>query len=487
MNRLEESLGCASLAVRIHRAGPALLELALSEWARARFEETDEKYVARLRRAEELFGDKLLGSNELAQLSLTRFYRLTFRPLDACEKFDYCIANTGNMRRLLRDSYIFSEAAIQLWYAKYPEDLLRKHLCHARSLLESALAAGYQNARILTSLAFTRAILEDAKAGNSVLSEIHRENLSVSWDEAMKLAAQVGQSEPLELGFVLGLNQSAVWTILGTYSLKFLDDPYLTEVLYRTAIRLDRHNPVALTNLARFLVRRGTQESLTEAGRLLQKAQNFADRRFTWWRVVLAELETLSVLRPKKDVAPRSVRDIPVAPKQFVNLKQLRDHFRRVEQLEDLQQRGYELENLVYEAARLTFGMAVPAYRCDRDSNGRIRQIDGYFEQPPEEYRVECKWQAGRSEHADILLFGDRLNVVGVSGLFISMSGFAPSAEATAKQLSATKAILLMDGDEVARIFKGQMNFDTVMRTKRLYFNLKSEVYHRVVPTPVAA
>lgn len=85
-----------------------------------------------------------------------------------------------------------------------------------------------------------------------------------------------------------GISQSAVLTKLGTFALEFLKDTMLSEALYRAAVRWEPHDPIALTNLARFLVRVMYQESLGEARRLLQKAQNFADRRFNWWRAVLS-------------------------------------------------------------------------------------------------------------------------------------------------------------------------------------------------------
>lgn len=473
VRRLDESQRCASRGVQQVRSWSTVLELGLSEWALARHEASDEEYAIRLRRAEEYLSDPILESYEAAQLALARFYRLTFQSLKACHAFPRERAKGSSYRRILRDSYILGEAATQLWFADYPEELVAAHLADAQSLLESAIAAGYCNARIIVALAYVAAIKGGVEQGSTVLADICTK-ADVAWDRAVKLALDASPANLFEFGFALGIDQSAVWTRLGTFASRFLGDQELAEGLYRAATRLDPHDAIALTNLARFLVRHRLTSGSQEARRLIQKAQNFADRRFIWWRAVLAELERST--RVPSGPTLKVTRELR---EHFKDLKDLKREFRRVEGLGG-QQRGYELERLVFELSRLTVGTAAPPYRIERVGGG-ISQIDGYFEHGTDKYRVECKWLSTPADHNDIIAFADKIDVAGVGGLFISMSGFTESAIGRTREQRGQKAILLMDGTEVRTVFSLQLNFDDVMARKRQYFDQCSEPYHRVV------
>lgn len=481
IQRFEESHRCAAKAVENARTEETLLELALSEWAVAARENSDQKYVERLRSAEGHLRDGMLVHSEAAQLSLARLCRLTFRPLDACEQFRKVTRDVTNRRRVLRDAYIYAEAAIQLWYRTYPDEIVGQHLKAARQLLEEALAAGIKTGRHIVDLCQLGAILDGAYAGTTALSEIFTGEGNVSWEEALRLAAQASLDKNIDSAFVLGINDGSVWTSLGTFIYKFLRDNELAEALYRNAVKLDPKDPVALTNIARFLVRKGDRASLDEARRQLQKAQNFADRRFTWWRAVQAELlkrEERKLPDAGKRPAPRTIPTQPQAPPK--DLKEVIRRFKAIERLEDQSQRGLQLEQVVYELAKLTFGIAESSYRINRVGGG-VSQIDGYFRHASDRYRVECKWKKDPIGQDEIFLFKERLDVPGVAGLVISMSGFTETAKQAAAEARKDRIILLMDGDEARAVLEGRMNFDEVLTRKRSYFDQRSGTYYRVL------
>lgn len=349
-----------------------------------------------------------MATFETARFALSKFYRLTFRPLDSCEHFPLRASGLKNPRRRFEDAHFYGEAAIQLWYNDYSPETAESHLKEARSLLEASIAGGFKNARNIVALAFVRAILDGPEEGNTVLSSLSA-NPSQLWTHALRIASQ----DPdllIDRGFVLGINRGAVWTLLGTYAARFMNDTELAEILYRAAVRLNRHNAIASTNLARFLLRHGGRESLNEARRLLQTAQQFSDRRFGWWRAVAEEVNTAlhggaptTVKSPKLPARPM--------PAHFANLKDIRTRFKQLDVLVDAQQRGYELEILLYEIARLTFDAAAPPYRVQRGPTG-ITQIDGYFEHHGEKYRVECKWTQSGVLPADVAALVDKIDVV---------------------------------------------------------------------------
>src|SRR5207237_2824153 len=106
---------------------------------------------------------------------------------------------------------------------------------------------------------------------------------------------------------------------------------------------------------------------------------------------------------------------------------------------------------------------------------GGISQIDGYFTHGTDKYRVECKWLSEPADHNDIVAFGDKIDVAGVGGVLISMSGFTNAAIGRARELSSRTVVLLMDGPDVRAVFSLQLNFDEVMARKRQHFDQRSE------------
>lgn len=152
----------------------------------------------------------------------------------------------------------------------------------------------------------------------------------VSWSKALELITTTPDTNELVKAFALGIDDSRVITQLGTFAKRFGEDLSLAEALYRVAIKLDGCDAIALTNLARLLVEKGSSLDLQEAGRLIQKAAQFSDRRFGWWRTVKEELERkLNIGVPKKLKGVRKgfdkegpCRDKSGIRKEFQNLDQ---------------------------------------------------------------------------------------------------------------------------------------------------------------------
>jgi hypothetical protein len=482
--RLREAHRAAARAAELTRTDPVLLEYALAEWALARYERTDEKYAERLRKAEETLLDSALDNFEPARFARTEFYRATFRAAETCEQFLLCEAFTTNRRRLWRNSTLFAEAAVQLYYAKYPEPGLSEYLQKARTLLEVSVAAGYRDGRTVVDLAFLHAVLDSTAAGLTVLGDLVLERGTLSWEQILEVVTHASDSDLPTYGLALGIDSGAVLTRLGTFTKRFLNNPELAEALYRAAVRIDPHDPVVLTNLTRFLIRRGHPPDLREARRLVQNIQNFADRRFRWWRPLLSELDALqstSSSSPNPTASDRiPLTELPLSP-DLSDLNSVRQRYRQVTRLEDHHKRGYELEKLLFSLAKITFGTAAPSYRFVRPLAGKIHQVDAFIECRGEKYRCEFKWQKERIGYDDLERFSDKIDVAGVSGLFVSMSGFDERAIAKAMEVRREKAILLIDGEEVDQLMRGCVNFDQLLMLKRSAFDQKSDPYYRIV------
>ena len=182
------------------------------------------------------------------------------------------------------------------------------------------------------------------------------------------------------------------------------------------------------------------------------------------------------VKRPATARAPTVLRD----------LADLRKAFHALEVSPDRQGRGYELEKLVARLIKISLGNCHPSYRTKQVwADGSIAQIDAAFCHLDTQYfRVETKWKSEPIEPADIVLFRDKLEVVGVGGLFISVNGFTPEAIAKAAALRSEREILLMDGEELKIILNDCPSFDEALRSKRQHFFVNSNPYHRVKPFP---
>ena len=151
---------------------------------------------------------------------------------------------------------------------------------------------------------------------------------------------------------------------------------------------------------------------------------------------------------------------------------------------DDPQARGYELEKLVYRLFEISCGNVFSSYRASLEWNKHsTKQIDAafnFFDQSF--YRVETKWTSKPSKPTDIVLFRDKLDVVDVKGLFISIEGFTPEAVKKAYEFRNERQILLMDGEELEFILLGTPTLDEAMRTKQIYFAKDSNPYFKIKP-----
>lgn len=482
LRRLQTSWRCANRANIEYRMPATILELGLSEWALARYEEISNKeYLERLKTAEEHFKDAVAAKFEPAWLALSRFYRMTFRPLDACNSFPRSVTQIKHIRRMLRESYIYSEAAIQLWYGRYPKELVNDHLSESLGILELANTAGYDNARIITNLSFERAILQGPEMGNTSFNDICSKKGDVFWDQAERIVSDANKSDLISYALALGINQGAVWTKLGTYARDFLKNQTLSEGCYQYAVRLNPRDPVALTNLARFLISQGEQSSLDEARRYLQQAESSSDRRFRWWRVVLAELEeTEKEFNQKRKEQAKRQKRIPIKIPKFTNDKDIKGLIRVAESLTDTRQRGYCLEMAIYEIAKLTLGMGAEYEIEHREPN--IPSISGNLIFKADKYKVKCKWKKTKTNHKDLNIFFDKLEEEGNPGIFISMSDFDDSVSEVAEEFGEKQKIILINGYEARSIIFCRINFDDLLTRKCSYVNQYPQAYFQVSP-----
>lgn len=474
---------CAEKANELSKgAWYTTLGLAECVWHSAQFESDEVKFNRTLSQAEDFFQQSIDSNpNRLNTLALVRFYRSTYQAMPFVSAFQQYERTEHNKSDYLRGSFMWAEGILQLWYAKYPNELVAPLLQNADSVLERAIDSGYGDARHIITLAFVKAAQGDTSTGTEVVKLLHPVNSEIPWTElAERIKNYATENKTLDAGLALGITKPGVWNKLGTYARRFLGDEELAEALYRTALQLNPSSAVALTNLAFTLAQGGTPTQLQEAERLISKASSCADRRFRWWRTVREY-----IAQAKADSQSTEQDLVLDETPRLKKLTDLRKVYERLFLSSNKQRRGYELERIIARLIDISLGNVKPSYRIQRTwADGSISQIDAAFCFLGTQYfRVEAKWKEEPVPPSDIVQFRDKLDVVGIVGLFISVSGFTPEAIAKATAYRNEREIILMDGDDLKLTLIGSPSFDEAIRQKRQHLLISSNPYHKLEAT----
>lgn len=480
---IDEALRCANKACEMSPLEWAsFLELGQCHWEKAKYEKFDGPYADRLKEVETCLWRSIeLQENVYNTFTLAQFYRGTYQTTPFLKCYEQYSLLEQNKRFYLQSSYLYAEGAIQLFYGDYPEPMINAYLEDADRLLESALDAGYADARHIVDLAFVKAARGEVPAGIEVAKLLHPKGARTSWTDVAKVVCDdETNGDLIAKGFALGIDQSSIWNKLGTYANRFLGDLDLAITMYRTALTLRPANAVAMTNLSRALLTKGAREDIEEAQRWISKAASCADRRFRWWRNV-REAIALSLVESDVDQTPPELKD----PTRAKRLADLNKAYQALKTLSNTQQRGYEFERLIEQLIKFSLGNSRPSSRTKQSwADDSIMQLDAAFCFLGTQYfRVETKWTSDPTSPKDIVLFHAKLDAVGVKGLFISVNGFTPEAISRAASYRNDREILLMDGHEVDLVLKGSPSFDEAVRRKQQYFAFDSNPYYRIAPS----
>lgn len=476
----DKAIRCASKGLGLlPDSWDALLQLALCHWHSAQYEKDEKSYISRLERTESLIWRSIeQNSNRINTLALAQYFRKTYQSLPFIKAYEEYSLLENNKRQYYRGSFLFAEAALQLHYGKYPKSIVDVSLESAERLLEKSINAGCGDARHIIDLAFLKAARGEVSVGLKVVKLLNTSGEDLSWNQIAEVVSDRRlDNDLLSKGFALGIEQSGTWNKLGTFAKRYLKDSTLAISLYQVALRLNPSNAVAMTNLSRALLHIGTSESISEAERWISKAASCADRRFKWWRNVREEIRVS--LSEEREQKAKSL------PKNFNGVKKLADLrkiFHSIKLLDNPQERGFRFENFVAQLIYLTLGNCKPSYRARlKWSDNSIYQIDAAFCVLDTQYfRVETKWTANPVKPADVVLFREKLDVTGVKGLMISMSGFSDEAITKAVSYRSDREILFMDGEEFEKILNGSPSFDEAIRQKQQYFAIESDPYHKI-------
>jgi len=480
-NRLARGIEAISCALKAVGLAPGMssthMALGQAHWASARWASSDDRYANSLNEAEQSLMDAQSGTDPLARLLLARFFRLTYRPAKAVGVFVEYEAMEENKRRLWNEAYIYGEAAMQLWYNTYDEELVGLHLGHARELLREAADAGYENARNFTCLALVEAALGQRDLAEETLKRLATGEAK-TWLRIVREAMadlETGNVDTVKQGWALGLTDPRVWSSLGTYASEFIGDQDLAISLYEFGRQLGPADPIVLTNLARGLLQRAGPGDLAMAREYVSEAGRRADRGFVWWRDVRRRLAIAAGTEARlPKIRKRKAGDNRITRNELVVRLERFDKWTGPPS-----ERGPAFQSWFIDLLNTTVGVTQvrPGYKLPRltgTARPRTRDVDAAFRFGNSDYRVEVKWEGRPIRPSKISDFFSRLRTPGVTGLFVSMSGFTDGAIAEAwESLERERVrVLLMSGKEIRSVTEGRITLQMLREIKERHLSV---------------
>ena len=216
-----------------------------------------------------------------------------------------------------------------------------------------------------------------------------------------------------------------------------------------------------LTNLSRVLVAAGDAHSLESAKAYLDQAAQYADRAFVWWRAVKDDWSKAmgGPVRHQKGPPSGSAKgnsDSSICQRGSTRLRS--KSWRR-------NCAGRQFEDLFVDLLRLTFG-SENVQGSHQIGMFNKRQVDAVFKWQGVLYRVELKWHKRALGPEVIDVFRTILDTAEVRGLMVSMSGYTDGAIEAAYTLGKEHTLLLLDGEEMRRIFDGASRLELLIEKK---------------------
>lgn len=178
--------------------------------------------------------------------------------------------------------------------------------------------------------------------------------------------------------------------------------------------------------------------------------------------IYLKYLSELKKISP--DTVPQSITELDVLYKNYQNLKSNNNK----------QERGYKLEHLLNKL----FEYSKIKTQKSFTRNEKAEQIDGAFKFSGWYYIFECKWREKLADtsHVDVLLAKVTRSGKQTMGLFLSINGWSKNVPKLLQQ-NPNKSVFLMNGDELEKVLKGQINLKEVLIRKLEAFNIEAKPF----------
>lgn len=135
------------------------------------------------------------------------------------------------------------------------------------------------------------------------------------------------------------------------------------------------------------------------------------------------------------------------------------------------QKRGYELESILIELARLSNLTVTEPFRNIGE------QIDGAFKFEGENYLLEAKWQNREMNNESLYQFaGKTEGKMYGRGVFVSVNGFSEGAVDMLIRGKALKTVLV-DGEDLVHVLEGNLTFAEMVDKKVVAAQSSGNIY----------
>ena len=135
------------------------------------------------------------------------------------------------------------------------------------------------------------------------------------------------------------------------------------------------------------------------------------------------------------------------------------------------QTRGYELEHILQELAKLSSLEVTSPFKSDGE------QIDGAIKYDGEHYLIEAKWQEKEASNEPVYQFAGKVEgkMYG-RGIFISIHGYSPNVISSLVKGKAIKTIFI-DGEDLILVIENHLSFVQMLDKKVKAAQTKGLIY----------
>lgn len=154
-------------------------------------------------------------------------------------------------------------------------------------------------------------------------------------------------------------------------------------------------------------------------------------------------------------------------------LEDIKDRYMSLVMSKDVQNRGFELEKVMYDLFEL----------FDLDPRAAFRntgeQIDGAFSLEGTDYLFEAKWHQEPVGASALDAFAAKVKrkLENTLGVFLSINGF--TTDGVAAHSSSRAVIILMDGADLMAVLEERMDFVTLLLRKKRHAAQTGNIYLR--------
>ena len=191
----------------------------------------------------------------------------------------------------------------------------------------------------------------------------------------------------------------------------------------------------------------------------------------------IKHLKQLAEIRDARIEEDRARRELQEAERQNPQktLSALRVRFLELfsqnASVKEKQRRGYELEEILLELAKLS-GLTV-----SEPFRNKGEQIDGAFKFEGENYLIEAKWQDKAASNEPLLQFaGKTEGKMYGRGIFVSVNGFSADAVELLIKGRAIKTILIA-GEDLILVFENHLSFAQMIDKKIAAAQKSGDIY----------